>query len=158
MPLFEPMETEYNGPVCENTFDMLLRLGAFGSIYDMPKELHGADIEFVFESPLHDAIERAKSQQFLEAKSLVAEAAGMDPTAVYVLDVKAAINDVLKGVGVPARWQRSEAEAQALADEAEAQQRAAEQLAQMQAGADIAKTIGETTTQPGGVVNREQIP
>ena len=154
MPLFEPMESEYNGPVCENTFDTLMRVGAFGSPFDMPKELHGLEFDFVFESPLHDAVERAKGQNFLEAKSMIAEAAGIDPTSAYVFDVKKAIREVLSSIGTPAAWMRTEADAQAKADEAEQMQRNAELLAQMQQGADVAKTIGETTTQPGGVVNR----
>lgn len=154
MPLFEPMEEEYNGPICDLTFDILLANGAFGSPFDMPKELHGREVEFQFESPLHDAIERAKGQQFLEAKSMLAEAMAVDPTVVHVVDFKTAFRDVLKAVGTPAAWMRTEAEADARAAEEEQMQRNAELLAQMQQGADVAQTIGETTTQPGGVVNR----
>lgn len=154
MPLFEPMESEYNGPICDGTFDTLMSIGAFGSPFDIPKDLRGLDVEFTFESPLHDAVERAKGQGFLEAKSMMAEAAGIDPTAAYVFDAKAAIREVLSAIGTPAAWMRTEADAQAKADEAEQMQRNAELLAQMQQGADVAKTIGETTTQPGGVVNR----
>src|SRR5690606_20971459 len=62
MPLFEPMEPEYNGPLCDRTFSLLLGAGVFGSPFDMPEELHGAEIQFTFESPLHDAIEREKGQ------------------------------------------------------------------------------------------------
>ena len=154
MPLFEPMESEYNGPVCDGTFDLLMQVNAFGSPFDMPKELRKVKVDFVFESPLHDAIERAKGQNFLEAKSMLAEAAGIDPTAAYTMDVQEAIRDVLTAIGTPAKWLRSTTQARAKADEAEQQQRNAELLAQMQAGADVAKTIGETTTQPGGVVTR----
>lgn len=154
MPLFEPMEAEYNGPLCETTFDILMQVNAFGSPFDMPKELRGINVDFVFESPLHDAVERAKGQNFLEAKSMIAEAAGMDPTAIYTFDVQAAIREVLTSIGTPAKWLRSEAQAKAKADEVEQAQRNAELLAQMQAGADVAKTIGETTTSPGGVLTR----
>lgn len=154
MPLFEPMESEYNGPLCDGTFGLLMQVNAFGSPFDMPKELRGAEIDFAFESPLHDAIERAKGQNFLEAKSMLAEAAGIDPTASYVFDAKKALRDVLTAIGTPAAWMLSETEAQNKADEAEQNMRNEQLLAQMQAGADVAKTIGETTTQPGGVVNR----
>jgi hypothetical protein len=41
----------------------------------MPKALSGAEIHFMFKSPLHDAIEAQLGQKFLEGKALVADAA-----------------------------------------------------------------------------------
>jgi len=38
LPLFEPMEMEYNGALCEDTFEALMRVGAFGSPQDIPGE------------------------------------------------------------------------------------------------------------------------
>ncbi|HET8728363.1 MAG TPA: portal protein, partial [Alphaproteobacteria bacterium] len=73
LPLFAPMETEYNGAICDLTWDLLFRNGAFGSPYDMPRSLRGAEIQFRFESPLHDLIEQAKGQKWLEAKAIVAD-------------------------------------------------------------------------------------
>jgi hypothetical protein len=150
MPIFEPMETEYNGALCEMTFDLMLRAGGFGSPHDMPKRLHGADIQFVFESPLRDATERAKGQRMLEAQQFVANAAALDKSAPAIIDVKAALRDVLTAIGVPAKWTRTEA---AVA-EMEAQQQAMEQtqqfLAAAQQGADVAATLGQVAP-PAGV-------
>jgi hypothetical protein len=39
-----------------------------------------ADIQFRFESPLHDAIESEKSHKLLESKALLADAIALDPT------------------------------------------------------------------------------
>ena len=146
MPLFEPIEDNYNAPLCELIFDDMMRIGAFGSPFDMPEELRGREIVFAFESPLHDAVERAKGQAFLEMKSMLAEAAALDPTVRHVVDVKAAFRDVLQSVQTPAKWMRTEAEAQARADAEEQQQQTAELLAQMQQGADVAQTIGQIPT------------
>lgn len=143
MPLFEPMEYEYNAPLCEATWDVLFGMGAFGSPHDIPKSLRGRATEFMFESPLHDAIERARGQQFLETKAMLAEAVSVDPSAIHVVDIKAAFRDALRGSGAPASWVRSESDAQALADAEAQNQRTAEMLQQMQMGADIAKTTGE---------------
>lgn len=155
MPLFEPMEQEYNGPMCDETFTVLLYSGAFGSLLDIPKELQNADVEFAFESPLHDAVDKAKSQKLLEAKSLVAEVIDSDPGAVYVLDFRTALTDALKASQIPAAWIRSDAEARALADAEEENQKTAELLAQMQQSADVAKTISDTgASQPGGVLTQ----
>lgn len=156
MPLFEPMESQYNSPLCSNTFEVMMRAGAFGSMFDMPEELLDNEVEFVFESPLHDAIEREKGQRFLEAKSMLAQAIELDSNAADMIDASKALRDVLEGIGVPASWTRSEDEITALAAQREQQQQTAELLAQMQAGANVAKTLGEAgqvapQPQPAGV-------
>lgn len=108
MPIFEPMEMDYNGQICEATFDLLYRSGAFGSPFDMPESLQGADIQFRFESPLHDAIEQQKGQKFMEMKELIAQAAELDQNALALPDMNVAIRDVLSGIKVPANWVRDE--------------------------------------------------
>ena len=60
-PLFEPMDLEYNGRLCETTFAMLERMGAFGSIWDRPAALRGQKIEFKFTNPLVQARGRNKN-------------------------------------------------------------------------------------------------
>lgn len=149
MPLFEPMEFEYNAPLCDATFDLLFDVGAFGSPLDMPKSLHGKATEFEFESPLHDAVEKMRSQQFLETKGLLAEAVSVDPSAIHVIDIKKAFRSAVRGSGAPAEWMRSEADAQALADEEEQTRRTQEMLAQMQQGAEISRTMSETAQATG---------
>ena len=143
LPLFQPMESEYNHPLCEITFETMLRSGGFGSTFDMPKELHGAEIEFVFESPLHDAVEREKGQRFMEAMSMLAQTVQLDPGASDIIDAPKALRDVLEGIGVPAKWTRSPEDAQNMADQRLQAQQSAQLLAQMQQGADVAKTLNE---------------
>lgn len=130
MPIFEPMEMDYNGQLCELTFDILLRNGAFGSPFEMPESLQGADIQFRFESPLHDAIEQQKGQKFLEMKGLIAEAATLDQGALAIPDINVTIRDVLNGIQVPANWMRSEVSVK----EQQSAQQAAMEAAQMLAG------------------------
>jgi hypothetical protein len=61
-PMFEPLEHEDNGAICETTFELMMSAGAFGSLDDVPQSLRGKDITFRFESPLHDAIERRRGR------------------------------------------------------------------------------------------------
>lgn len=142
LPLFEPMEAEYNGALCEETFQVLQRAGAFGSPFDVPRSLRGADIQFRFESPLHDAIERQKSTQWLEAKQIIADAVAVDQSAIAMIDAKTALRDVLDGIGVPAKWMRSEIEV----SDIEAAQKAAiesqQTLAAMQQSSEVAANLG----------------
>lgn len=143
LPLFEPMETEYNGAICEETFNLLLRSGAFGSPFDLPESLLDADIQFRFESPLHEAIEREKGNRFLEAQSYIASTVQLDPSAGLIVDAKTALRDVLDAIGVPAAWVNTEDEVAAIMEKQQQQQEAAVMLAGLQQGADVAKTLGE---------------
>lgn len=144
LPLFEPMEVEYNGPLCEDTFGLLMQAGVFGSPFEMPEELQGKNVEFMFESPLHDAIEREKTQRYLESTSLIAQAAAVDPAAGHVIDTRKAIRAALLAAGTPPEWLRSEAEVTAMMDAEAETQRTQQLLEQMQQGANIAQTIGST--------------
>ena len=128
LPLFEPMEHEYNGQLCEDTFDALLRAGGFGSIQDMPPELSGRDVHFKFVSPMHDAMERKEASTFMESAELLRIALEMDPSALAHYDTGTALRSALEGIGVQARHMRSEQQAKAVIA-ANAQQAAAEEQA-----------------------------
>ena len=142
LPLFEPMEFEYNGGICEETFDILYRNGAFGSPMDLPEPLKNADIDFRFESPLHDAIDQQKGIKFLEFKQIIAAAVELDPTVIHIPDATVMVRDVAAGIRVPAKWQRTELQVEeAVRDVAQQKQQAA-MLAQMQQGAEVAATLG----------------
>jgi hypothetical protein len=143
LPLFEPLESEYNGAVCEMTFDALMRVGAFGPPDEIPESLRGAQTRFKFESPLHQAIERQKGQKFLEAKGLLREAAELDPSSNAVVDARLALREALSGIGVPAKWMRSEEAVESVAQQQAQQQEAQQALAMAQQGADIAATASK---------------
>ena len=144
LPLFEPMETEYNAAICEETFDVMLRAGAFGSPADVPAELRGQDLSFKFKSPLHDAIEMEQATRYMEGQNYIALTLQMDPSAAHMLDTKKALRDVLRAVQVPEKWMRSEDEVASRVAEDEAKVQAAQQAALTQQSAETAKTMAET--------------
>ena len=143
LPIFEPMEYERNGQICEMTFDLMFRAGGFGSPMNVPKKLQGREIRFRFESPLHDAIEEQKGQKFLEAKSMVLEALAVDQNAVVEFDARTALREALMGVGSPSTWLRGKPEADKMLEEQQEQKSTAEALALAQAGADVAATANQ---------------
>ena len=145
MPIFEPMEEEYNGALCEQTFDLLMRNGAFGPVQDMPQGLRGREIRFKFESPLHEGAGRNKGQKFLEAKAALLEASELDPGVIPMIDPVATMRDVMEGMGVPAIWQRSDRERQAMVQAQQEQDQAQQALAGAAAGGEIAKNLGAAT-------------
>lgn len=143
LPLFEPMEHEYNGEVCEGTFEDMFNTGHFGPPDEIPESLRGAEIRFKFQSPLHDAIERKKGQKFLEAKQLIAEAVALDPSSVATLDARKALRDALDGIGTPAAWLREEEEVEALAEQQQQAQQAAQMAQQVGGAAQVAEQVGK---------------
>ena len=141
IPLFEPMETDYNGSLMEDTFSELMRLGTFGPTEEVPEELLEQEITFRFESPLHDAIERVEAETFVESTELILAATELDENAGAVLDVIKSLRGALKGIGQKEENLRSEDEFEAIADERRQARETAEALATAQQGADVASTL-----------------
>ena len=143
MPLFEPMEQEYNGDVCEGTFDDLLHVGAFGPIEDIPESIRGEEVRFRFESPLHENIERKKAHIFLEAKELIREAIELDPSAAAIMDARGTLRDALTAIGVEAKRMRSEEEVEAIANAAADAAEAEEATQQIAGAGQAAEAVGK---------------
>ncbi len=148
LPLFEPMEMEYNAALCDETFELLWRNGGFGDPRSWPKTLRGAEIDFTFESPLHDAIEQMKGQKFQEASQLVGIAISLDPSCSRVTKAEVALRDALSGIGVPANWLNSESEVKQAKDADAAAAKAQQMLASLQQGSEIAKNLGQSGMMP----------
>lgn len=147
LPLFEPMEADYSGDICENTFTELLNGGAFGADADIPKELRGEEIKFRFESPLRDLADKQLGQKLVEAKALVAQVIDVDPGAAVILDARTALRESLEGIKTPASWMLSKEDMEGI-EKQHAQEAQAEQLLQnMQAGAQVAEQVGKAGVQ-----------
>ena len=137
-PLFSPMEPEYNGDLCDMTFNKLMRAGAFGSVYDIPQSLQGEDVQFTFESPLQAAIGQEKQGQAQAVAQILLGAAQMEQTPGAVnVDINGMIRDTISGSGAPAKWLRSEDEVAQIMQQQQAQQQAATEAAQLQQGAQV---------------------
>ena len=160
LPLFEPMETDYNGGLCSELFSLMLENGGFGNLIDgMPQILQGQEIRFNFESPLLQAQSRANSQAFGAAAQILTQAMQLDPTVVHDFDIDKATRDAIEGTGAPADWlvpQEVADQAKAVAQQA-AQQQAAEQNAIGQAGqvADVAQKAGDAGQSLGAAVGMQ---
>lgn len=141
VPLFEPMETDYNGALCEDTFEAMLRVGMLGPYEDIPQELRGRDIQFRFESPLHDAIEEQKGEKLREAIQLAAETAELDQNAPIVLDAVTALREALEGKGTPESWLRDKQAFAKIVKDRQEMQQAQQALEMAQQGADIQQTV-----------------
>jgi len=137
LPLFAPIEQEYNAALCDRTFEVLMLFGAFKDM-PIPRSLQGQDVQFRFESPLQDADDREKAEQFRAMVGMVGEAAAVDPTVVQVPNFGEALREAILGLGAPATWVKSDIEAAEAVAAAQAQQEQQQALAQ---AAEMAKAM-----------------
>lgn len=146
-PLIEPISSEYNFALCDQSFEMLLRMNAMGPISDIPKSLRGREIKFQFDSPLTVGQQAVLAQTFTSVLGITQGAVNLDPTLTNDLDADAAYRDALIAVGAPATWIKSTADANAAKDQQRqqiaAQQQAQQGLATAGAGADVAAKLGQ---------------
>lgn len=104
VPLFEPLETEYNVPLLDLAADILFRMNQREIEARMPPELSGAPIVWQFANPLQDALEKQKilaaetNFKFLEMASI------FDQTVIKDYDVRGSFRDVALASGGPAEW------------------------------------------------------
>lgn len=142
LPLFEPVEDDYNGAICDAAFDLGMRNGLFGPLDMIPKSLRGRNVQFRFVSPLSEAREREKASRWMETRELLLSAAELDPRAPMMLNVQVAVRDALDGSGTPAKWLRSEQEVEDMTREMEEQQAQAAQIQQIGQIAGVAQDVG----------------
>ena len=142
LPLFEPVDQEYNAPLCEQSFELLMGVNAFGPVQNIPESLRGSEIQFKFESPLVEARDQQLTSSFMDSRALIDAAVALDPGAQYMLDTPTALRDALRGAGVPAVWLRSEADYEEQAAKAQQQREAMEAAAVIQQGGAAAQQVG----------------
>lgn len=143
LPLFNPVESEYNGQLCEMTFDLLMQSGAFGSKYDIPKSLQGQDIQFEFVSPLQSAIGQEKQGQLQATAEMLQMAMNVDQSAVADVDIRTAFRDALEGFGVPEIWIRDREVADQMIQQQQQQVQDQQTLAQVQQGAQTLQQVSQ---------------
>jgi hypothetical protein len=142
LPLFEPIEQQYNAPICENTFELLTMMNAFGPASDIPESLQGVDVEFKFESPLIEARDQELARTFVDSIGLLSQAVQLDPGQAHVLNVEVALREALRGRGTPATWVNSVDDVERKAAETREAQKAAGAAQQLAMGGQAAEAVG----------------
>jgi hypothetical protein len=143
LPLFEPMEDDYNGAICDDTFALLMRNGAFGPANSIPQSLRGQDIQFKFKGPLQAAEDADKGGIFQSGAALLAQAAQLDQDAALIVDVKTALRDALYGIGMPAKWMRTEDQVNDMAQQQDKQRQIAQFTQNVNGMGATAEQIGK---------------
>lgn len=158
LPLFEPMEHEYNMRLLDRTFERLRSMDRFATNL-MPDALSKANITWGFKNPLQEASERLLKSQFMEAIEIeaVAQKAGVRTARI---NAPVARDGAIRGIGGPAKWLRSDEE---MIDEAKKAEEAeiAEKVAQQAAmAAQVGQQGGDAiqSLQQAGVLRHPGMP
>ena len=153
IPLFSPIEEEYNAPLCEQTFQVLLKVGTFGSAYDIPPAIQGQGVRFKFESPLVEADDAKLAQTYNIAAQMIAQAAAADPVAAQMIDTEVALRDALRSAGTPAKWLRSEDDMAQRAAQVQQQQAAMQQAQLVEQQGNAGQSVGNAAATMQKVIN-----
>lgn len=111
-PVIAPAESERNASILDIAVEMALRMGLWGPMDEMPKELRGRETEYTFDNPLQDAQRQSKSFAFSTTMGIVGQAKELlGPGLVAHLDETQAFRDAIEGVAPPS-WLRDPDEAE----------------------------------------------
>lgn len=157
-PIFEPIEQEYNTPLCELTFDVLREGGAFGPVEEMPEGLQGSEVEFTFRSPISDMIEANEAAIWQEGMNeIIGPAVQLDPSQIAQVNMTKSVRAALMAKGWKAEWMGDE---KAVTEEKERLEKQREMEMGMQSlnevagaaesGAKANKIMGESVPVEGG--------
>lgn len=136
LPLFQPIEDEYNGQLCELAFDIAMSAGFLGSPQDIPESLMNRDVVFKFQSPLSESEEEKKVNQFAQVVEMAMNGAQLDPNSAGNVNVDEALRDAMSGTGAPESWKR-------LPEEVLEQRRIDAETKQMEAEAALGQMEGQ---------------
>lgn len=150
LPLFEPMEDEYNARILDVTAQRAFQAGAFGPIETIPPALAGRDIQFRFANPLRESLEKAKLTAFQDTAGLLAQAMQVDQAAPQEIDLRTMLRDAVRATGAPAKWLRSDEDVAMLRQQAAEQQQA---QAEMQGISQVADVVGKGAEAGGNVID-----
>lgn len=142
-PIFEPIEEEYNSPLCEGTFHVMMNSGAF-PLDQMPESLMGRDIRFTFRSPLADMAEQREAEAFKEGvATILMPAAQIDAALLEHADLDEATRDALQASGWKSKWLKPKEAAAAKRQQLEQQAVMAQGMQAIGGAAAIAETGGK---------------
>jgi hypothetical protein len=154
LPLFEPMEAEYNTQLLDKSFALLANMNKFDWSL-MPDILSKTETVWRFRNPMQEISERILVSQFQEALEIEA-AAAQAGVAAKRINFAIARDDALRGMAGPAKWRKSDddmaAEAVAATEAVETQ----EMLGEVAQGAALVDQVSDASMKLGQAMQPRQ--
>lgn len=149
LPLFEPIEVEYNTRLLDKAWSTLDNMGQIDWSL-APQALRGSDVTWAFESPIEETKTRLLAEQCMETMGLVAKARELGAINSNPINGDKMLKDAIRGIGGPATWRKTEEEMQAEAEQAQAKELIGGALQEVAAGAEVAANVGGAAQQLQG--------
>lgn len=153
LPLFEPIEIEYNTKLLDKSFNVLRNMGTFNGD-EIPDDLRGADVSWQFESPIQVASRRAKTLQFQEVLGLIGAAAQLGGTSP--IDLDKALKDAIRGTDAPIDWNKSDDAIAAEAAAAQEEIAGGKLMAEVAGAAEVASGVADAAQRVGQAMQPPQ--
>lgn len=137
-PVIAPAESERNSSILDIAVELAVRMGLWGPLDEMPKELRGRDVEYTFDNPLQDAQRQSKAYAFNTSMGIIGAAKQfLKPGVTAHFDDVTAFRDAISGVAPPS-WLKDLDQAEEEMGEIEDQQTASGAMAEMGAMGEMA--------------------
>lgn len=150
-PIFEPIEEQYNDPLCEGVFNLLRDNGAF-PMEEMPESLMGTDVRFSFRSPLADMADQREAEVFVDGvQRILMPVAEIDPAQMENVDLTEGTRDALRAAGFKAKWLKPREAVTAARQQMQKKQEAAEALTAVGGVAAVAEQGGKAAQALNGL-------
>lgn len=142
-PISKPIQQDYNHPLCEIDFQIMMEHGAF-PMEEMPASLEGMELKYKFRSPLDELAEQNEADIFVDVRDrILVPSAQVDPSVIETANLRAATRDAMRAAGWKQKWFNSEeAVEEARAAQAEKAQ-LAETMEAMGAAGQVAEQGGK---------------
>lgn len=101
LPFFGPYESEFNLPLLDVTFEMLI---ARNAIPAPPEALDNSEVTFKFDGPLNTLEGRQTIAAYQESVQIIAAGAQFDQTLPQGFDLKRAAKDAVRGTKAKPEW------------------------------------------------------
>jgi len=147
VPIFEPAQDEIVYRYLDRIVTTAMRLGAYGPIENIPRDLLAQNITYTFNNPLQAERDRKKAAQFQEAMGIGSAALQLDPSLATELNPIQWVRDAMQGIGAPADWLKPEEIAMQERMQMAAQQQQQQEQQQMAQMADTLQRGGTGVNQ-----------
>lgn len=147
LPLFEPMQIEYNTRILDLSFSLLRNMDKF-DWEKVPQDLLGSDITWAFESPIQSAQDRVMVEQFKASLEVLMLGQQVGAT-LRPLNIDKAQRDAIRGVGGPASWRKTVEEQEAEAAKLEQEKQIQKAMLEANQAAEIAGKAGDAANKLG---------
>jgi hypothetical protein len=103
-PISKPIQQDYNHPLCEIDFQIMMEAGAF-PMDAMPASLEGMELKYKFRSPLDELAEQNEADIFVDVRDrILVPSAQIDPSVIETANLAEATRDAMRAAGWKQKW------------------------------------------------------